>query len=184
MRKKIWFIVIIAVTLTIFSIVNTFALFETNGYSDTEMEIGKWKIYVNDVDISVANTITLDDFVYSASSHTDDGYFAPGRSATFEIEIDASESEVAIEYSLEIDDSAIEDHPNISFSITNLDTNQVINDTEYTGVINLNDSDRTINLSIALNWANNTLYDEDDTELIGEELEFLIQANFKQYLGE
>lgn len=183
MRKKIWLIAIITLLITVFSIVSTFALFETNASGDGIMEIGKWKIYLNDVDISTANTITLNDFVFSGSNHTQNGYFAPGSSATFDIEIDASESDVSIAYNLDIDDSVLDDHPNIAFSITNLNTNQSISSNTYSGVIGINDQNRVIQLRISLVWTNNVSYDENDTALIGEELEFLITADFEQYTG-
>ena len=183
MRKKIWLIAIITLLITVFSIVSTYALFETNASGDSIMEIGKWKIYLNDVDISTANTITLNDFTFSGSNHIQNGYFAPGSSAIFDIEIDASESDVSIAYDLDIDDSALDDHPNIAFSITNMNTNQSINSNTYSGVIGVNDQNRVINLRISLVWSNNASYDENDSILIGDELEFLITADFEQYLG-
>jgi plastocyanin domain-containing protein len=183
MNKKLWLIVLIAFLITIISISGTYALFETNGESSNELEIGKWKIYVNDEDISLAQTITLNDFTYSVNSHTEDGYFAPGRSASFDIEIDTSESDVSVMYDFDIDTSALDDHPNISLSITNLNTNQVLSTNNCSGVILLSDQNRTITLRMTLNWQNTNVNDPDDTALIGEELEFLITANFKQYLG-
>ena len=183
MKKKIWLIAIMALLVTVFSIVGTYALFETEASGDGIMEIGKWKIYLNDVDISTANTITINDFAFSGNNHIQNGYFAPGSSATYVIEIDASESDVSIAYDLEIDDSALDDHPNIAFSITNLNTNQTITSNSYSGVIGVNDQNRVIELQISLTWTNNSLYDENDSELIGEDLEFLITADFEQYLG-
>lgn len=183
MKKWLWIASIIVALLTVLSITNTFALFETDASASSELEIGKWKIKVNNNDISLAQTITLNNFTYSASSHTANGYFAPGRSASFDVVIDASESDVSVEYELDIDDSAIEDHPNISFSIMNLGTNEVINDTNYNGLIRLSDQNRSITLRIFLVWSNVLANDPDDTALIGEELEFLITADFKQYLG-
>jgi hypothetical protein len=184
MKKRIWLIVLISFLITVLSISSTFALFETNAGAESELDIGKWKILVNDNDISLAETITLNDFTYSTSSHTQDGYFAPVRSASFDVEIDTSQSDVSVIYELNIDDSALEDHPNISFNIVNLNTNQSINSTTYGGIIYLNDQDRTVTLRISLVWADVLANDPDDTALIGEELEFVINANFKQYLGE
>ena len=184
MRKKIWLIAIIFFLLTTFTIANTLALFETNAYSNTKMQIGKWKILVNGEDVSVADTITLSNFVFAENMHTEPGYFAPGSSATFDIEIDATGSEVSILYDLDIDTSALENHPNINFKILNVNSGEVINDTKCNGIIRLSDTTRTLTLRIELDWDNNVEYDLEDTSLIGEELEFLINANFKQYLGE
>lgn len=183
MKKIIWIVSIFALLVTILIITDTYGLFETNASSNSELSIGKWKIKVNDVDISLVESITLSDFTYSASQHTADGYFAPGRSAQFEIEIDASECEVSAEYTLDIDDSQIEEYPNIYFSIEDVDTGNVIVSNTYSGTILLSDVDRVKTLRINLNWVNNSLYDESDTSTIGKTLSFIIDADFKQYLG-
>ena len=184
MKRYLFIILSFAIIVTLLAIVDTFALFETNGTSTAELEIGKWHIELNGEDISLEDEITLDDFTYSQSSHTDSGYFAPGMSALFDIEIDASLSDVSVSYDLLIDDSILEDYENIYFSIKNMDTNQEINSNSYSGVINLNDLNRTVNLRISLIWEDDSDYDESDTSLIGEDLEFVINADFKQYLGE
>ena len=62
MKKRIWIIALVGLIITLFVIVDTFALFETNGTATTEFEIGKWKIYVNEADISVSQAIVLNDF--------------------------------------------------------------------------------------------------------------------------
>ena len=184
MKKRLWIIAFIVLLITVVSITGTYALFETEAVAEEEFDIGRWVIKVNNSDISLAHTITLNNFTYSTSTHTEDGYFAPGRSASFNVIIDASDTDVSVEYELDIDDSVLDDHPNISFNIVNTNTNESLNGTTYSGVIGLNDQNRTISLMITLVWANNAQYDPNDTDLIGDELEFLINANFKQYLGE
>ena len=184
MKKRLWIIAFIVLLITCISITGTYALFEADASAEQEFDIGRWVIKVNNNDISLAHTITLNDFTYSTSTHTQNGYFAPGRSASFDVVVDASDTDVAVEYSFDIDDSALDDHPNISFNIVNTDTNESISGTTYSGIIGLNSQNRTVTLSITLVWSNNSQYDENDTDLIGEELEFLINANFKQYLGE
>ena len=63
-------------------------------------------------------------------------------------------------------------------------TNQEIDSNTYSGVILLNTQNRTTTLRITLVWDNDPDYDISDTSLIGEELAFTINANFKQYVGE
>lgn len=184
MKRKIFFISLILLCITLLVISNTYALFETNTGATKDLEIGKWTILVNENDITLSDNIAITDFVLSQSEHTADNYFAPGRTATFDVEIDASESDVSVAYELEFDDSKLEEHPNITVSITNLSTNEVINSNTYSGIIGLNDQNRVLTLRITLNWANIAQYDEADTSLIGEELNFLITAHFEQYIGE
>ena len=184
MKKIFWLIGVFCLLITLLMVVDTYGLFETNASGDSELSIGKWKIKVNQIDVTFSETITLNNFVYSENQHVDNGYFAPGRSAEFEIVIDTSESDVSVEYDLEIDDSQIEEYPNIYFSILDMDTNETITDTSFSGVIPLSANNRTKRIKIFINWDNQLQYDESDTSLIGEELSFVIAANFKQYLGE
>ena len=182
-RSKLLLIVAIFLLITVLAITNTYALFETNATSTSEFGIGAWKIYINDNDLSLNETITLDDFSYTNGVHTESGYFAPGSVGVFDIVIDTSDSDVSVAYDLTIDDSAIDDHPNITFAIRNVTTNQNITSNTYSGVINLNDADREITLRVTISWTNVAANDPDDSALIGEELEFPIQAHFIQYTG-
>lgn len=170
--------------ITTLVVVDTYALFETNGSTDKELDIADWTILLNDVNVSESKTITLNDFTYVNGLHTQDNYFAPGSSAYFDLVIDASSAEVSVEYTLTIDDTVIADYPNIYFTIVDTDTNNQITDSEYSGVIPLSSQNRTKTLRINLVWDNDPDYDESDTSLIGETLAFTIDANFKQYIGE
>ena len=165
-------------------VVDTFALFETNAESTNNMEIGKWKILLNNNDISLVKTISLNNFTYNNGVHTENNYFAPGSSASFDVVIDATQSDVSMEYDLEIDTSSISDYPNINFTILNVGTNEMLTSSNYNGIIYLNDQNRVITLRIAVVWNDLAEYDESDTKLIGSELNFEIAANFKQYIGE
>lgn len=185
MKKTLWLLGIASLAITMLVLVDTYGLFETNGEASSTLDIGAWKIVLNGTDISLAETIALNDFTYSATEHTEDGYFAPGRSAEFNIVMDTHESEVSVEYELNIDDSILEDYPNIHFSIKDTDTNEVINSNTYSGIIDLNAQNRVKTLTIYLTWDNIEEYDETDTSLIDfASFEFLINANFKQYTGE
>lgn len=188
MNNKIEFKVLLLgvflLLVTSLVIVETYALFETNGVANKNMELGKWKILLNQNDISQTRTITLNDFQYTNGEHTDNNYFAPGTTAYFDIVMDAHLSDVSVIYNLSINNSQIVGHPNIHLTFENMDTNQVIQDNEIEGIIGLNDTNRIVTLRVSLIWENTLQYDELDTELIGEELEFVITANFKQYIGE
>lgn len=183
MKKIIWIVSIFVLLLTFLMIVNTYGLFETNAEATSDLTIGKWKIKVNGTDASLTEQITLNDFTYSTSQHTADGYFAPGRNAEFEIEIDTSECEVSVDYDFEINDSQIEDYPNIYFSIEDMDTGTQIISNSYSGVSLLNDASRVKTLKLYLNWVDDPQYDESDTSTIGKTLSFIIDANFRQRIS-
>ena len=184
MKRYIWIVSIVCLLITMLMFTDTYGLFETNSLATSKLSIGKWDIKVNGDDISLSEMITLSDFVYSTNQHVDDGYFAPGRSAEFEVDIDTSLSDVSVEYSLEIDDSQIQEYPNIYFSIKDMDTNEEITTNSCGGIILLSANNRVKKLKIYINWDNQSQYDVSDTSTIGKNLEFIINANFQQYLGE
>ena len=181
---KLIIVLLFGFLLTLLVITNTYALFETNANADSLFTIGRWVILLNGNDVKETRTITLNDFVYTNGAHTENGYFAPGSIASFDLVIDASDSDVSVEYTLDIDDTSIENYSNIEFSVTDLSTNETTTTNSYNGVIRLSDVNKVIRLRLNLEWSDQLEYDESDTSLIDGELEFNIIANFKQYISE
>ena len=184
MKLKLYLCGIILLIVTLITVSSTYALFETNANGDANFDIGKWIIKLNDKNIALEKIITLDDFTFVNSTHVEDGYFAPTSKAEFEIDIDASQTDVSIEYTLDIDDSSLDDYPNIYFKILDLDTNLEMTQSSTSGIMYLTDQNRTKHLKLILEWNNDEDYDESDTSLIDQTLRFTMNANFKQYLGE
>lgn len=184
LKYKIVVLGLFALLVTTLIVIETYALFETNASANKELGIAAWVITLNDVDVTQSRTITLNDFTYVNGTHTQANYFAPGSQAYFDLVIDTSQAQVSVEYTLTIDDSQISDYQNIYFTITDLTTSTLINDSEYTGVIPLNSQNKIKTLRINLVWDNVSQYDASDTSLIGGNLAFTVNANFKQYTGE
>ena len=74
MKKKLFLMAVFALIVTMFVIADTYGLFETNAVALKNLDIGLWQILVNDVDVAVNETISLSDFNYSVSQHTDSGF--------------------------------------------------------------------------------------------------------------
>lgn len=184
MKKKLYVLGLAFLIITFITIKGTYALFETNATADTDFQVGKWVIKLNNKDISFEKLITLDDFVYINSEHTEDGYFAPGSRAEFELNMDVSLSDVSVEYEIEIDDSALVSYPNIHFKIYDVDTDEEMLSNNASGVIHLDDENKVKKIKIVLEWVDLEEYDESDTSLIGETLAFDARVNFKQYIEE
>ena len=127
--------------------------------------------------------INLTDFVYTGNSHTESGYFAPGTSAYIDVILDGSGSDVAFDYNISVDTSALVDHPKIVFTMTNMGTNTVIPTNEATGTIYVTGT-RTVTLRINLVWQNITAYDEADAELIDNPITFPMSVTCNQLLEE
>jgi hypothetical protein len=180
MKRVLWIFALFCLLATIIVVQDAFGLFETNTTTTKDLEVGKWKIYLNGEDISLTESITLDDFVYTNPQHVESGYFAPGSSAEFEIEIDASETDVAIDYDILVDASSLDSYPNIEFSIIDMDTNQSSVNNHFTGTMNLTDASRVKRLKLSIDWENDPDYDENDTSIIGQDIKFVIDVHFEQ----
>lgn len=183
-KSKIMLFSIMFLLIVVLVIVDTYALFETNGSANVEYNVGKWEIKLNNVNISLERVITLNDFVYTGSTHVEDGYFAPGVNAEYELDIDTSNTDTSVEYDLLIDDSHIELYPNIHFKIIDLDTNEELVGNNKHGVISVDSTNKVKKIKVVLEWEDLEEYDESDSTLIGKSLTFNMQANFKQYLGD
>lgn len=168
--------------LTIGFTAKTYGLFETNPIATPNLTIAKWKILVDNQELETEKEITLSDFEFRENEKVEDGYFAPGTEATYEIEVDTSESEVAIDYEIIVDSSALEEHPNIKVTVTDMQTATSSGSSTFTGTINLEDLNTKRYLKISIIWEDDSNYDEKDTELIDQELPIKLKAKFTQHI--
>ena len=188
MKKVLWILFFIMFIFSAYVLVDTFGLLESGANADVKPVIGKWNITLNEIDITVEKSITIDDFTYSDNENVEDGYFAPGREANYEIVIDPKDTDVSVRYDLTMDLLDLATHPNINFElyVDNVKVNN-INGT-YSGVIPLVDikNKETVTLTISLEWEQDDDYNEFDSSLIGDDISFdiPITIKFTQYLGE
>ena len=186
-KKILWVFFFVAGYITLHLIVDTYGLLETKSNAGLTPEIGKWKIKINELDVTETNEIIFSDLDYDANDNVETGYFAPGTTGYYEIEIDASGSEVAIRYDISFDTSAIEDYPNILFSVTESSiTPSDDGSLTYSGFLALDDvqSDEVITIKLKLEWEHDEAYNTSDSSLIGKSLSVPITIKFSQYLGE
>ena len=181
MRKRIWLLSLFAFLVLCTYIVDTYGLFETNGTGTSNFSIGRWVILLNGSDININRELTLSNFSYTGNQHIQSGYFAPGGTGTFDLIIDASDTDVALEYSITFDTTALLDHPNMTLTITNTDTNQVVQGGAYSGTMLLTDN-REISLQIAIDWQNDPSYDANDSVLIDDPISIGVDIEFRQLL--
>lgn len=131
-------------------------------------QVAPWKVSINNNDIVSTNTFTLADVDWEEDEYIADGYIAPGREGTLNIEIDPSGSKVAMRYKLEIDESNITNDSIIISSVT-ASTGDVTKESEgvYTGTIPLDEvtSNTKKILTVTITWNNpeTTTTDTNDT---------------------
>lgn len=188
--KKLFALATVAfLILTIGMLLDTYGLLESRGNGETEFEVGKWNITINDLDIIESRTITADDLVYFGNNSVEPGYFAPGTSTGYEIVIDAHNTDVSVRYDVTIDADQLDQHENIELMVAGDVIRRVTPEgIVYSGIIPLNEirQGKKTTIHTGLTWIDNDQYDEFDSKLITEELglQIKIVIKFTQYLGE
>lgn len=145
-KIKKWHLVlaICALILCITQIQQTYAKYLDTKEGDTDFTIAKWKILVNQQDITEASTMSsLINPVYIENEHMKEGVIAPGREGYFDLVIDSSNTEVSFRYDISVTSSE----------------NSSVNDLVITGY-SLNDSE-IIPVSDQLNNLSNVIYYTD-----------------------
>lgn len=185
MKKRILLAALCVLILTIFYIVKTYALFETNANGESSLTIGKWSIYINRDDVTYSETIDLTQFTYDSNSHVRPGYIAPGNGGEFFVDLNASGTDVSMICTIEMDNSELIDHPNINIEIASTSrTNLLDSNKNFKFIINHDDSIKNAIVTYRLDWNNINEYDEADTELIGGDIKIKLDVHCQQYLGE
>lgn len=104
MKKILIIISIVFFVFTVVQIGKSFGVFETKIENESELEIAKWNIYVNDYDLNGNNqTFYVDEITYQDQEGNSVDYFSPGVTGSFLIVIDPKNTETAFTYSLSID---------------------------------------------------------------------------------
>lgn len=189
MKKILWFVFLFLFCVSVLLVYRSYSLLETKGNGEKTLAIGKWNIYINDINVVQNQEITFSDLNYEENEHIEDNYFAPGRRATYDIIIDPKDTDVSTGYTISIDSSALQGHDNIIFQVEDVDQQQVLNldEMSYQGIISLADiqNQKKVHLKIILWWKQDDNYNEKDNELLGNlsNLKIPISIHFEQNQG-
>ena len=193
--KKIDKLILVLTCLSIFLFVisKSFASLESKVDARSTMYVGKWNILVNNQNLNsvYSDDITLDDISWESNSHVSDGMAAPGRRGVISFEVDPTDTDVAVKYTITFRDH--NDDPSYLLTIRGISTDGTplvrSGEFSYTGVFSLQDirSGNTKTISIDVEWVNDESNNESDS-LIGSqsaEARFLyINMEAVQYNGE
>lgn len=104
MNRKLKFILaVIALVFCITQIQQTYAKYVDTKEGDTNFTVAKWKILVNNQDITEAATMSsLINPVYVQNDNVAEGVIAPGSEGYFDLVIDASKIEVSFQYNISV----------------------------------------------------------------------------------
>lgn len=193
--KKIDKLILVLACLSIFLFVisKSFASLESKVDARSTIYVGKWNILVNNQNLNsvYSDDITLDDISWESNSHVSDGMAAPGRRGVISFEVDPTDTDVAVKYTITFRDHS--DDPSYLLTIRGISTDGTplvrSGEFSYTGVFSLQDirSGNTKTISIDVEWVNDESNNESDS-LIGSqsaEARFLyINMEAVQYSGE
>ena len=104
-RKGILLAIVLVAAVTVIG--GTYSRYISNATVNTTVDIAKWSIKLNGTDISTEPTTKQVELTYEANEFVKDTTIAPGTKGTFDIVLDPTDSEVAIDYLLNIDTANI-----------------------------------------------------------------------------
>lgn len=201
--KKIWVLSALIMTLiTIYQINTTYAKYFTQAEGTVEETIGKWVVKVNGTNIATGvdeQEFTMEEMKYNSNDYVKTGKIAPGLLGYFDIEIDATEAEVAVIYDITINFEKLDISDSIYFDklvrvVDGVESTEGITKTAestYTGVVSLEDitAGKTNTVRVYIGWQDDgTGVNDEADSILGKtkDVELSIPVNVKasQYLGE
>lgn len=190
-RNKIIFIIVVIGCFLYLGAKATYTSYESLIDSNANVPISQIKIFINGENVvansgSLNNNILLDNVEWT-STHTREGKISPGSSGTISLELDATESEVAILYDFQLVDKEVDEDKYLTFtSVTSSDTIVKTSADTYSGILTMDDIEdgKIVNLEINFEFDSTTDIEgiEDDTHNYSD----LFDINFHavQYKGE
>lgn len=191
MNKKILILGLLSfLVLFIFGIASTFGLFHSNVDGDVNTDVAKWNILINDTNISdgVTDKFVINDLAYSDTTNKKPGTIAPGTSGTFSLTLDATDTQVSVIYTIEVDDSKF---GNEMLKIAKVEKVagsgdfQEVTDGVYQGIIPYNAKSK-VTIDFTITWINDEANNEIDSEIGTREnpdLEIPVVVTATQYVS-
>ena len=156
--KKIKLLIaFIALFICIFQIKETYAKYIESKNGDAEFTVAGWKIKINNSDITDgASLSSLINPVYESNSNIKDGVIAPGSQGYFDINIDATNTEVSFNYEITITPSQESDVTDLTIYAYKIDDGAIINTNNnsntITNRINNIDQNKTLTIRLFFKW--------------------------------
>ena len=150
-------IAIISLIICIAQVANTYAKYIESKEGNTDFTVAGWKILINDQDITTgAELSSLINPVYESNSNVASGVIAPGSEGYFDIEIDATNTEVSFNYNISITPSVQSDVSDLVVSGYKIGNGQIVQVqnglNNLTNTIHHDDSNKVIELRVYFEW--------------------------------
>lgn len=191
MNKKLLYLIFsIFVLLTVYEIINTYGLLETKNKMSVNPSIAKWNVLINGTDIKTGENFTINSVNLSDSVNVLNGKIAPGAFGYFDIEIDPTNTDTSIIYSITFDFSLLSN----SFIIDKIEETTSGNlirtgSSTYSKVITLDEIKENAknNVRVYIKWENNEENNEIDSQIGLTKDNYInipVSISAMQYLGE
>lgn len=192
--KKLFIILtLVFLIITIYKIVETYSLFQSESDATVELPIAKWNIELNETDITngLSEEIIINDFSVVEDANVKEGKIAPGMYGMVDLTLDPIDTDVSVKYEITLGD--IGDQPIRLQSVQLVSGNSTLirtDEDKYTGIMNLQNiknNTATVTIRITVLWENDENNNETDTLIgteLGHTLDIPISVDVIQYLGE
>lgn len=172
LNKKVKaFIAIIALFYCVTLIQSTYAKYVSGVDANTNLAIARWKIMLNDVDITTESSFTGEITpVLSGNTYISDGVIAPTATGYFDIVIDGSDTDVSFQYTIDVDHSTDNTVTDLRVTGYKIGTGSVVDydpDDGVSNIINSGDTNKTNTIRFYVDWYDSTgqtMDNEADTE--------------------
>lgn len=127
MKKILPLLLLMLIIVLLDQFITTYAIFESDVETNTEVEIADWQILVNNISLDeTEKQFTIDNILWNSNSNVLPGKSAPGLSGYFEILIDPAGTEVELDYEIMIDFESLLNDRIYLISIKDSDNNDLV----------------------------------------------------------
>ena len=178
MKKKLFYILIILFILIIASIIGTYAIYVDKYDTNSVFNIAKFKVVVNNEDITLANSkyFEINNITYKKSEDSNlseaNNKLAPGMIGETVISIDTSDVDVAFTYDLSLDLSQFNNDAIVIKYVKVNDIDLDLIDNMYHGEVSLEQvkNDEVIDILVGIEWLD--INNDETDELFNEENDY------------
>lgn len=184
-KKIAVFAALMSLFLSISLIQSTYAKYVTSATNNANLTIARWNILVNDQDV-VSNSDFVNNItpVFNGTQNIKSGVIAPTATGYFDITIDASNTDVSLQYAISLEES--ENNTVTDLEIYSYEIDEVISEysESLTGTIAFDDLDKTKTIRFYVRWldgTDETMDNASDTEAANEGVAAIkVDINFSQ----
>lgn len=145
------YLVIVLLLLLIAVTFGTYAIYKSSATGSTSVDAAAWVVKVNNTNIVTSSTHTFDlgTVTWASSDHVTSGKIAPGSTGTVTLTLDATGTDVSLDYAVSIK----------SVKVNNVEIQNVpisVSGSNLTGTILVSASNKEISIPLTLTWAGAT----------------------------